>query len=222
VPIARWREHHQLGRIIHEPGAQAGIAEVVSMKSDAPLLEGVLAELFQSEKSASRHPLVEADRLGDSPPSLPMQLVAAHATRALSELDVLAVERKVEVGVAAMGIGRGLSAIRNRFGDLPLRREQSYRMTLLGIRHGIDLVRLLREIAIAHDDSALMQWADQWLEERLQLIGQAEAQLAWFARKPEQAVQPVKNTIWARGARSLSVAFGKLDGALSRRRASAT
>ncbi|HEY6561845.1 MAG TPA: hypothetical protein VI072_31460 [Polyangiaceae bacterium] len=186
------------------------------MKPDQKLLCSVVAELFQSERSASRHPVVEAERVGDAPPSRPMQLVAAHATRALSELEVLSQDRDLEVGTAMRALGRSLSAIRNRFADLTLRREQSYRFTMLGIRHGIDTVRLLRDIALERDDTELVRWTEQWLEERVQLIAQAEAQLSWFARFPEEAIAPIRQSVLARGGRALGSVFGKVDAAMSR------
>jgi hypothetical protein len=186
------------------------------MKPDQQLLCSVVAELFQSERSASRHPVVEAERAGNLPPSLPMELVAAHAIRALSELEVLSKDRDLEVGTAMRALGRSLSAIRNRFTDLTLRREQSYRFTMLGIRHGIDAVRLLRHIALERDDPELVRWTEQWLEERVQLIAQAEAQLSWFARFPEEAIAPIRQSVLARGGRALGSVFGKVDAAMSR------
>ncbi len=186
------------------------------MKPDAQLFSSVVAELFQSERSASRHPVVEAARAADTPPSLPMQLVAAHATRALSELEVLSQDRDLEIGTGMRALGRALSGIRNRVADLGLRREQSYRFTMLGIRHGIDTVRLLREIAIERDDTELVRWTEQWLEERLQLIGQAEAQLNWFARFPEEALAPIRQSPLARAGRAVGSVFGKFDAVVSR------
>ncbi|HMJ09897.1 MAG TPA: hypothetical protein VK524_00755 [Polyangiaceae bacterium] len=180
------------------------------------MLRSVVAELFQSERSASRHPAIEAERAGDTPPALPMQLVAAHAIRALSELQVLSDARQLNVGAGTRAVGRGLSAFRNQFADLGMRREQSYRMTLVGIRHGIDAVRLLREIALERADTELASWTDLWLEERLQLIARAEGQLNWFARFPEEALAPIRQSIVARGARSLMGIFGKADRAVSR------
>jgi hypothetical protein len=186
------------------------------MTRDAQLLCSVVAELFQSERSASRHPLVEAERIGDTPPALPMQLVAAHATRALSELEVLSQDRDLEVGTGMRALGRALSAMRNRVADLGLRREQSYRFTMLGIRHGIDTVRLLREIALERDDPELVRWSEQWLEERLQLIGETEAQLRWFARFPDEALAPIRQGPLARAGRAIGSVFGKVDAVMSR------
>lgn len=186
------------------------------MKPDAQLFCSVVAELFQSERSASRHPLVEAERVGDTPAAQPMQLVAAHATRALSELEVLSQDRDLKVGAGMRALGRTLSAVRNRVADLSLRREQSYRFTMLGIRHGIDTVRLLRELALERDDPELVSWTEQWLEERLQLIGQAESQMRWFARFPEEAIAPIRQSPLARTGRALGSAFGKVDAVVSR------
>ncbi len=145
-----------------------------------------------------------------------MQLVAAHATRALAELRVMADARHIHVGATTTKLGRTFSALRNRFADLALRREQSYRFTILRIRHGFDLVRSLKLIASRLEDAELERWADQWLEERGQLVRQAEEELAWFARFPRAAMAPVKNTTPAGGVRALGSWYGKADAALSR------
>ena len=47
-------------------------------------------ELFQTERSAERHCLIEARRLGAVPPASAMRAVSAHATRVLGQLPALA------------------------------------------------------------------------------------------------------------------------------------
>ncbi len=44
--------------------------------------------------------------------------------------------------------------------------ERSYRATLLGLRHGLDVIRLLREVAERDGDRALALWCEDTLVER--------------------------------------------------------
>jgi putative NIF3 family GTP cyclohydrolase 1 type 2 len=155
-----------------------------------PIVERAWGELFQTERSAERHGQVEADRLGDAPPAVPLQLVSAHATNALAELDVLAKARGHEAAKGGQVVGQFFSEVRQKIADLALTREMSYRGTLLGIRHGIDLVALVHHAA-AESDPELHAWTKTWLEERTRLVDAAARELAWFARNPDVAEQPV-------------------------------
>lgn len=155
-----------------------------------PILARVCGELFQTERSAERHPLVEAERLGDVPPALPMRLVSAHATNALAQLEVLARDRGHEAAAAGRAVGDFLSNMRQKVVDLALTEEMSYRGTLLGIRHGIDLMDLVHH-ASSEVDAELHAWASEWLSERRRLADMAARELAWFAANPELAEKAV-------------------------------
>lgn len=155
-----------------------------------PIVDRAWGELFQTERSAERHGQVEAERLGDAPPAAPLLLVSAHATNALAELDALARARGHEAAKAGEGVGQFFSEVRQKIADLALTREMSYRGTLLGIRHGIDLVALVHHAA-ADSDPELHSWTKAWLEERTRLVDAAARELSWFARNPEIAEQPV-------------------------------
>ena len=63
-----------------------------------------MTELFQTERSAYRHPIREAKRLGDVPPAIALRAVAAHANEVLDELPKLARAR----GLAVAGVEREL------------------------------------------------------------------------------------------------------------------
>jgi hypothetical protein len=172
------------------------------------LFEATVKELFQAERSATRHPRVESDRLGATPPGNAMDEIALHAEKQLDELDDIAVLRGIADGAAPKAIGRVFSSIRDNLTDLTTSAEQSYRLTLLGVRHGIDLVRLLRELAIRADDRGLKAWTEGWLLRRVELAEQAEAQLEWFAEHPARALAPVRSTPLAVIARSALRALG--------------
>lgn len=144
------------------------------------LLPSLVTELFQTERSAYRHPIREATRLGDVPPAIALRAVAAHANEVLDELPRLARARGIAVaGVGAM-IGETFSDVRHFFADRLVDRERSYRGTLLGMRHGIDLVRLLRAAAEDEADAELVTWCERWLRVRERLVAGVERELDWF------------------------------------------
>ena len=60
------------------------------VKRQRALLASLLAELFQSERSAVKHPRREADRLGDVPPAQALRAASEHAERVHDELHDLA------------------------------------------------------------------------------------------------------------------------------------
>ena len=154
-----------------------------------PILARAWGELFQTERSAERHPQVEADRLGNVPPAAPMLLVSAHATRSLAELEVLARERGHEAATSGRAVGDFFSHVRQKVADLTLTQEMSYRGTLLGIRHGVDLVTMVHHAS--KSDAALHAWTAAWLEERTALVEGVARELAWFGANPEEAERAV-------------------------------
>jgi hypothetical protein len=174
-------------------------------------LEATLRELFQAERSATRHPRVESDRLGATPPGNVMDEIALHADGQIEQLDDVARARGIAPANAAKSIGRAFSLIRDNVTDLTTTSEQSYRLTLLGIRHGIDLVRILRELSIKANDFDLQAWSEQWLVQRVELVERAETELAWFVANPARALEPARTTPLAVMARSALKVFGKID-----------
>lgn len=158
-----------------------------------PILARAWGELFQTERSAERHPLVEAERLGDVPPAAAMRLVSAHATRSLARLEALAGPRGHEAAHAGRAVGDFFSNMRQKVADLTLTTEMSYRGTLLGMRHGVDLFTLVHYAAAAVDPE-LHAFTAEWLAERAQLVEAVARELAWFAANPELAEKAVINS----------------------------
>lgn len=152
------------------------------------LLRSLFHELFQTEESASLHPRREAARLGDSPPAQALNAVARHAQQVLQELPALAESRKLPVSRVGQLVGRLFSDARQWVADRMLEPERSYRGTLLGMRHGVDLVLLIRDIARVEGDSDLEVWCSVWLAEREPLIESVAYELRWFAATPEVAL----------------------------------
>jgi hypothetical protein len=155
-------------------------------------LELLVPELFQTEQSACEHPRVEADRLGDVPPAVALLAVADHATAAMRELVELMQRRDLPVSRSGQAAGHALSKLRDLALDVLISSEKSYRGTLIGMRHGVDLVELTGAVAREHGDGEFADWCDQWLERRRPLVEAAAHELAWFAANPERATDPAR------------------------------
>ena len=153
------------------------------------LLESLFHELFQTERSAEIHSPKEAERLGDTAPARALRAVAHHATSVSSELPNLAASRGLPVSKVGSAIGDAFSMTRRLFTDPVMESERSYRATLLGMRHGLDLVRLIRATADAGGDSDLVAWCTEWLSIREPLVEEVCSQLEWFGWHPEPATK---------------------------------
>ncbi|MDO9019424.1 MAG: hypothetical protein Q8S73_13080 [Deltaproteobacteria bacterium] len=170
-------------------------AETASSK----LFTRLFVELFQTEESALQHPRIEAERLGDAPPGRTMMAVSEHAGRSLEELRALASAEGLETTSAGARLGDLFSVLRDAVADRTLDREKSYRGTLLGMRHGIDLVTLVEGTARVEGRVAVSSWCQRWLAERRPLTEGVAGELAWFAANPEHALESAKDPIAAPG-----------------------
>lgn len=155
------------------------------------LKEKLCRELSQSEHSAIVQPRREARRLGEIPPAKALLAVSQHAAAVRPRLDSLiegrrATVRGVEVGRA---VGEVFSLLRHYLFDRIIDTERSYRGTLLGLDHGIDIVHMLAAITLRDGDEHLGMFCAEWLVERTALVQQARAELAWFADQPKLALQ---------------------------------
>lgn len=159
-------------------------------RSRASLLDRLMVELFQTEQSAREHPQVEAQRLGDVAPARALRAVTEHASRALSELEALARDEGFSPPQPGVGrtIGQLFSLARRAVFDRMIDREKTYRGTLLGMRHGVDLVILVGAVARCEGRHRVAAFCDRWLETRVPLVDHVAAQLAWFAEHPRSAL----------------------------------
>jgi hypothetical protein len=164
--------------------------------SEKKLLDTLVRELFQTERSAQRHGLIEADRLGLVPPAAALRSVARDAEVNLRELPVFCRKHGLPASVGGTTLGVLFSVLRTSLGDRLLDKERSYRGTLLGMRHGVDLVRLLRSAARADKHKDLAVWCDAWLDRREPLVDEVAHHLAWFGRHPAQALAPAEGDSW--------------------------
>jgi hypothetical protein len=154
------------------------------MQSDRRrLLDKLLRELQRSETSAIEHAPREARRIGESAPVLALRDVGVHAQQLRPRL-----HRALDGHALATSEGRlsgTFSTIRNLVADHVYDAERAFRGALLDLRHGIDVVRVLREVARLEELFALIRWCDDWLSARRTLVARVEAQLAWFAEQPQ-------------------------------------
>lgn len=135
------------------------------------------------------HPRREARRLGDISPAHALLAISAHAEALRPQFEALMHKRQpagLEIGRM---VGQLFSTLRHLIADRVIDVERSYRGTLLGLRHGIDIVRLLREVALREHDTHLVRFCDEFLLDRLALIEGAEQALAWFAEQPTKAIR---------------------------------
>jgi hypothetical protein len=169
------------------------------------LLHTLFIELFQTEQSADVHSRREADRLGSEPPAKALRAVADHAKAALIEFSELAKPRGFSATRGGMAVGSFFSMVRNLLADRLIDRERSYRGTLLGMRHGMDVVRSAHFIAQAAGDTELVTSLDSWLRVRAPLVNTVAAELAWFAINPEHALEGGKGSLRASIASALRI-----------------
>ena len=143
------------------------------------LLEKLLRELVRSENQAIEHAPREARRIGETAPVLALRDVAVHALSMRPRFQHVLEGHALAAGRG--GITATLSTLRhlvtNRLHDA----ERAYRGALLDLRHGVDVVRVLREVARLEDLFALIRWCDDWLAARRTLVTRVEALLNWFA-----------------------------------------
>jgi nitrite reductase/ring-hydroxylating ferredoxin subunit len=190
------------GRVLNGPAMQ-DLEPIHDPKlKEHPMQEQLLRhlshELWQTEVSASQHCRREAERLGDTPPARALLAAAEHADAVLAELPKITQGRPLAQSGVGMAIGKMFSEVRDTIADKLLTSERSYRGTLLGMRHGVDLVQLMRKSAERANDTPLKQFLDHWIERRQPLLDEAVAQLGWFAEQPERALNSARGVFTRR------------------------
>jgi hypothetical protein len=153
------------------------------------LLDKLLRELVRSEQQAIDHAPREARRLGDAvPPVQALRDVAEHAVMLRPRFHQMIDGHNLTS--AKQGVAATLTALRQLVTERIQEPERAYRGALLELRHGLDVVRVLRDVARLEELFALIRWCDDYLGARRTLVARVEAQLAWFAEQPTQPVAP--------------------------------
>jgi hypothetical protein len=144
------------------------------------LLDKLLREVTRCESQAREHAPREARRIGETPPVAALREVALHAVMMGPRLTSVLEGHDVPVGAPPTA----LSALRQLVADRMYDAERAYRAALLDLRHGVDVVRVLREVVRLEELFGLIRWCDDWLPARRTLVARVEAQLAWFGEQP--------------------------------------
>ncbi len=146
-------------------------------------------ELAQSEHDAQLHTRRVARRLGDVPPARALLEIAHHADIVYEALQAIGVAR-MPIGMRiGHAVGEVFSAVRHFTIDRVMDTERSFRITLLGLKHGVDVARLLRIVSAQLGDVGLALLCDEIVRERAPRIELAERTLAWFAAHPRLALR---------------------------------
>jgi hypothetical protein len=161
----------------------------LEMEPIQKLREKLSRELAQSEHDAMTHCSREARRYGAQPPGQALRAVSEHARKLQPRLGVIWKQQKAIGARAGRAVGEAFSLIRHLAVDWVLDAERSYRATLLGLRHGLDTARLLREVLAEQRDLPALAVCDTLIDGRARLLARLEERLRWFAAHPEIALR---------------------------------
>jgi hypothetical protein len=153
------------------------------------LLHNVVHEVFQTETSAVRHCQREAERLASTGPGRAMIAISGHASQVLEALGPVCRREGLPVSVGGSTAGVLLSEMRDKVLDRLIQSERSYRGTLMGLHHGIDLMKLVTLAAEASGKSSLLELCSNWIPARTALVQVAVEELSWFVMHPERATE---------------------------------
>lgn len=147
------------------------------------LLQKLVREAARSEAQALAHPAREAKRIGPMPPIEALQAVADHAAHMQQRFTEMLDGHGLEPLEPPGSLSTTLASLRHLVVDRVVDPERAYRTALLDLRHGVEVVKLLGEIARREMLFGLIRWSDDWLCARRTLVARAEAQLTWFVEQ---------------------------------------
>jgi hypothetical protein len=158
-----------------------------SLPDSRRLLEKLIREVTRTEMQALEHPVREAKRIGDALPVQALRDVARHAAHMRPRFE----DRLTAHGISLHrpGLDATLATLRQLVVDRVVDAERSFRTSLLDLRHGIDVVSLLRELVRQEELFGVIRWCDDWLGARRTLVARAEAQLAWYAAQSTTTIR---------------------------------
>ncbi len=163
---------------------RAGMEHLVSEPERRHILARLVREVARCEQVAIEHAAREARRLGEGAlPALALHAVAEHAAAMRPRFAAIVSGYGVPAARGG-GLGAALATLRDLVVDRIVQGERAYRIALLDLRTGVDIVKLLRDAARADQLLGLIRWCDDWLGARRPLIAHAERELAWFAETP--------------------------------------
>jgi len=171
--------------------------QTVMMPERRRLLDRLIREICRGEVQAIDHaPRIEK-MIGFVAPVFALRDIARHAQAMHERFD--GIVRAYELPTSRGGFGATLSTLRGLVTDRIVDPERAYRTCLLDLRHGIDVVKLAREVARTEEMFGVIRWCDDWLGARRTLVARVEAQLEWFveAAGVEIGIPPAPSEIEA-------------------------
>lgn len=153
------------------------------------LLDRLVREICRSELQAAEHAtriekLVGIDSVG---PVVVLRDVAKHALAMRARFDVMLDRHALQL-TSRGSVAATLATLRGIVTDRIHDAERAYRTCLLDLRHGIDVVKLAREVARTEQLFGIIRWCDDWLSARRTLVARVEAQLVWFVEEAGIAI----------------------------------
>lgn len=153
---------------------------LVSEPARRHFLGRLVREISRAELVAIEHAARESHRLGeDAPPVIALRAIAAHA--AAMQPRLAAIVAGYGVPPTRGGLGTVLAKLRDLVVDRIVQGERAYRIALLDLRNGLDIVKLLREATRGDQLLGMIRWCDDWLSARRPLLAHAERELVWFS-----------------------------------------
>jgi hypothetical protein len=138
---------------------------LVSEPARRRFLGRIVREVARAELLAIEHAARETRRLGaDAPPTMALCAIAEHA--AAMQPRFTAIVAGYDVPCVRGGLGAALASLRDIVVDRIIQGERAYRIAMLDLRHGLDLVKLLREATRNDQLLGVIRWCDDWLGAR--------------------------------------------------------
>ena len=152
------------------------------------LLDRLIREIYRGEVHAAEHAARQEKLIGDVAPVLALREIAAHALAMRERFE--AIVRGYDLQTGRNGFSATLSSLRGLVPDRMVDPERTYRTSLLDLRHGIDVVKLAREVARSEELFGIIRWCDDYLGARRTLVARVEAQLVWFVEQAGVELSP--------------------------------
>ena len=167
----------------------------VMMPERRRLLDRLIREIHRGEVQAIEHAARMEKLIGAVAPVLALREISTNAATMCERFDNLVRGYDLEPG--RITVGTTLSSLRGLVTDRIVDPERTYRTCLLDLRHGIDVVKLAREVARSEELFGIIRWCDDYLRARRTLVARVEAQLVWFVEEagiallPPTAIEPL-------------------------------
>jgi len=153
----------------------------VMMPERRRLLDRLIREIHRGELQAIDQVARVEKLLGDAAPARALREIADHAQTLRERFENIIRGYDLQTGRAS--IGATLSTLRGLVTDRIVDPERAYRTCLLDLRHGLDVVKLTREVARSEELFGIIRWCDDYLGARRTLVARVEAQLPWFVEE---------------------------------------